>query len=209
MTRTTIAAIALALATPATAATLDFETGFSGPETHVDGDFGWIKFASPGGLRVVQVGQGPGQSGYGFKSNNTPAVPGSLGGYFMTGSFKGNVRLTMELATPSPIAFDIADIDGDKRREFWGIRAFDATGALLDRQTMLGSKATDGSVTRFSFGGDVALIRIWARTPDGGRNIGWGIDNITTPDIAPIPLPAAVWLMLAGLAALGAARLRG
>jgi hypothetical protein len=43
----------------------------------------------------------------------------------------------------------------------------------------------------------------------------FGADNLTgeqfgfaRPDLAPIPLPAGVWLMLAGLAAIGAARTR-
>jgi hypothetical protein len=107
------AAVAAGLALPASAAILDFETGFSGNKTILSNPqafagFG-VTFASTGGLNVVQVG-GPTD---GFVPNDTPSVAGALGSYFLTSDFAQitDLTITYDMAVTAA-SFDVADIDG-------------------------------------------------------------------------------------------------
>jgi len=101
------------------------------------------------------------------------------------------------------LAFDVADIDGPER---FTISALDAGGGLLQRLDLTKADGGDAAVTRIDFAsllGPVARVEIEGFTANGARNIGYGVDNGSFTEVAPVPVPAALPLAAAGFGLLG------
>lgn len=202
----------------ASAAILDFETGYTAEKTAITGDeflaaFG-VTFSSPGGVNIVKVG-GPNTNG--FVPFDTPNPADAFGSYFLTSDFSAVTALTIDYAVPvSAASFDVADIDGSgSNLEVFTFTALDAGGAVLASRVVQGDDplAGDAVVTRIGFSGLTGLISkidITGTTSGGTRLIGIAFDNFnTTVDTTtPVPLPAGLPLAAAAVAMLGALRMR-
>jgi hypothetical protein len=86
------------------------------------------------------------------------------------------------------------------------------TTTLGNQAQQVGSRSLSFAATPIELGGAVAF-RIFATGATDGAgtasNATWRVDNFTiTGDVAPVPVPAAVWLMGSALAALAARRRR-
>ncbi|PWR02846.1 hypothetical protein DKT77_09735 [Meridianimarinicoccus roseus] len=203
----------------AQAALLDFETGFTGSNTAITGTefesaFG-VTFSSANGLFIVDVG-GPVD---GFVPNDTPAVNGIFGDYFLTSDFGTVTSLVIDYTVgASAASFDVADIDGSgSNLEEFTFIARDSSGNVLETQMVDGNSplAGDAVATRIGFSGLSALIsqiEITGTTTGGTRQIGIAFDNFNTTvnslDPSPVPVPAALPLAAAGLGLLGLVRAR-
>lgn len=203
----------------AMAAIVDFENTPSGTadptqiltgNSYVNGD---ITFTSTETMQLVGVGL-PRNA---FVPNDNPGLtpssaPTDFGNWFLTGDFIDNTNMKLAFGTAlSAISFEIVDIDGSgtggaNHERF----TFDAYygGSLVGGTFIQATNATpDAQVDTVSFSG-IGLfdeIRIAGTTPGGSRNIGWGIDNITTSEV---PVPAAAWLFGSGLIALAGLKRR-
>ncbi len=162
-------------------------------------------------MQLVEVG---GTSTDGFVPFDTP-VPDTFGEIFLTGDFNKNTDMTLTFGGAlNSILFDIADIDGGDDDNIIGQSSDESFlveyllgAALVSSITVTSNDVTgDGTVTPFSFVGLFDKVSITGTTPGGIRNIGWGIDNITTTSATStptVPLPAAFPLFAGGLGLLG------
>lgn len=181
---------------------------------------GAITFSSTETMQLVGVGGNPTS---GFVPNDTPGSsasgPASFGDVFLTGDFNDNTDMTLAFATTiSSVAFDIVDIDGgnDNRtgeaQEEQFTFSFLSGGLVAAVQTITSNDLTgalnEAGVVTVSYAGLFDGIEIVGITPGGTRNIGWGIDNINFTEVAPVPLPAAGFLLLGALGGLGMMRRR-
>jgi hypothetical protein len=205
-----LAACALAFsATSGVAAVVNFEneSPLGSDPTNVGMLYtnGGITFTSTENMQLVGVGAPTS----GFVPDDMP-VGGSFGDVFLTGDFNDNTNMNMTFGgNLSSISFDIADIDGgssdnilnQSNDEVFTISYF--MNSILQAIDVVTSNdvAGDGTITNFSFAGLFDEVSIVGTTIGGTRNIGWGIDNITT--VAAVPVPAALPLLGSGFAALG------
>ena len=184
-------------------ATEDFETFTDGDRaTSYVTDFGTFTDNSP---VTIHDGTGFGilsstTTNFGGRSNTTPD-----GDLWLDSFDSTNVILDLILpASATGIGFfmtDLNDQGGDTEVEL-----FDSADASLGSFDLAPGKQSNGSVFYQAIdfmGADVSKLQFTqANTSDG-----WGIDDISVT--APIPLPAAGWMLLAGAGVLaGVARRR-
>lgn len=201
-------------ATSGFAATVDFEDAaplasdplvFAVGTTYTNGS---ITFSSTEKMQLVGTGGSPTS---GFVPSDSPAgtTPTVLpfGNVFLTGDFDDDTNMTMSFATNlTGISFDIADIDGSGGDLETFVFTAMLGGSVVDTVTKTGPGAVDGEVVEISFA-DMLFdsVSIVGTTPNGTRNIGWGIDNIET---TPVPLPAAGLMLVTALGGMAAMRRR-
>ena len=214
MNKLSILTCAFALtATTGFAATVDFEdeVPLGSDPTNVGTSYsnGIIDFSSSEDMQLVGVGAPTS----GFVPDDMP-VGGDFGEVFLTGDFLGDTNMTLTFGgyLIESIAFDIADIDGDEKDDRTGndetfVFEFFKGALSLGTQTIASTDvAGDGTVVNVSFAGLFDKVTIVGTTPNGNRNIGWGIDNIEV--VSAVPVPAAGLMLLAGLGGLGVMRRR-
>lgn len=171
-----------------------------------------ISFTSTETMKLVAVGPNPTS---GFVPNDTPGStatgPANFGQTFLTGDFNNNTDMTLNFAAAQGISFQIVDIDGgndsivgDANEENF-VFNFLLANVLQGTVTINSRDVTgDAFVSQVFFAGLLDEVQIVGTTPGGTRNIGWGIDNITTE----VPVPAAAWLFGSGLIALAGLKRR-
>ena len=206
LTTAAVAAFGLGIAN---AAVVDFET--AGPEgtivTPSDFNAAGISFTSSDTLRIVQVG--PPQAG--FQPDDIVVPDGAFGDFFLGTEFDDNqTDLTINYLTAvDALSFDLADIDDD---EVFTIEVFAEDGSLLASQTITAGDPGTGNqqVVRVGFsdlGAQIASVVINGTRSEG--RLGIAFDNFnTTVNTAPVPIPAAAPLFLAGLGGIAAYRRR-
>jgi len=204
--KTVAAAILLAVgagsAMDATAATMDLEDVQA---------FSSLPITSQG-LRLTSTG-GPNAI---FNAPATGAQ--NTTGNFLAwcGSGCGGLQ-TVTASLPGGGAFSVTSIDAGNLDAAGSLLGFapgmtlELVGNLLGGGTVTQSLTiVEDTVTTFSLTGFTSLVSLQMSSPAvGGGNPDPLIDNIvfTTAD-AQVPLPAGFWLMLTGIAAIGAARTR-
>ncbi|WP_300029779.1 VPLPA-CTERM sorting domain-containing protein [uncultured Roseobacter sp.] len=200
-------------ATTGFAATVDFENeaplGSDPTDVGTSYSNGIIDFSSTENMQLVGVGAPTS----GFVPDDMP-IGGDFGDIFLTGDFDGDTDMTLTFGgyLIEEISFEIADIDGDEVGTSTGDDeefVFTALkgGLVVDTVTVSAlDVAGDGTIASISFAGLFDEISIVGTTPDGARNIGWGIDNIEL--VTAVPVPAAGLMLLAGLGGLGVMRSR-
>jgi hypothetical protein len=151
-----------------------------------------------------------GGTGFGILSSGTTPFVGRFnttgGGALWLDSFDSR-KVTLSLSLPSNttgLGFFMTDLD-DQGADTQ-LEVLDSLGGLIQSFDLVTSGTADGRVFYYAlaFGGaDVAALRF----THSDTNDGWGIDDLTA--VAPIPLPAAGWMLIAGVGALaGVARRR-
>ncbi len=207
-----LAGVATMLALPAAAATLNFESeGYVGNSVSLGNDEAYagadVTFSSANGLFAVKTG-GPAD---GFVPNDNPLPVGVFGDYFLTSDFGTTTAMSISYGTAvSAASFDVADIDGtgSNTEEF----TFKAFFGALEVGSIAVNSGDPGTGDRLAYsigfsnlGSLFDRIEIVGTTAGGTRHIGIAFDNFnTTVDVTTVPLPAAAWMLLAGIGGLGA-----
>ena len=195
------AAILVAQALPLHAATIDFSVLPTGAQNALDPVTGIASVSLPN-ADIVSFGSDififdssiDGTEGLGAFGGFCP----TLGGTCVTSAAVG-----FTLGTVSDLGFDVFGFDeGDAVTAF----VFDASASVVP---LAGRVVTGAGPVSFSgVSGIASLLLIDGGSTGGGAFFG----NFTFEqdvDVAPIPLPAGLPLLLAGLGALGFARRRG
>ena len=179
-------------------------------ETSTDGDRS-LSFGTAVGTFTDQIGTSiHGGTGLGILSSSTTPFNGrsntTPGGALWLDSFD-STDVILDLMLPSNatgIGFFMTDLDdqgADTQLEL-----FDSADASLGTFDLTPGAQSNGSVFYQAIdfmGADVSKLQFTLTDPADG----WGIDDISVT--APIPLPAAGWMLLAGAGALaGVARRR-
>lgn len=135
-----------------------------------------------------------------------------LGGAFVT---TGPVFSLAFDGGASAVSGELWDIDGSRgRTEAWRVVANRAGRAPAEALSPVGTSnddrtSLDGQAWRFSFaeaGNDITSLDFYF-TGSKTSNVGAAFDNLTVTQLpAPVPLPAAFWMLGAALGGLVAAR---
>ena len=205
--------VASGFAVAANATVLDFEGLYSGNVKALGTEeaFGGagITFSSSKELFAVKTGS----PRDGFVPNDNPLPIGVFGDYFLTSDIGQVTELNIKYdAAVDAASFDMADIDGlqdgDDQQEIFTFMLFlndvqvGATRTVKDGDPGTGDR--NAVTIGFSGLGQFDEIRISGTTEGGQRAIGIAFDNFNTTVDTTIPLPAAAWMLLAGIGGLGA-----
>lgn len=205
-----------AAASAASAATLDFEgTLLPAEEMRNLGTSAYFAGAgitfSTTAMDYLQLARVGGTASAFVPMDNVDPT-GGFGEIFLSGDFSNLVQVKMNFDTlVNSLKFDIADIDGRSPKgdltETFTVTAYKGGSAVGSVSVTAGDPLTGSSdITPFELSGfSFDEVEIIATTPGGKRRIGWGLDNI---QVAAVPLPAGMVLMMSALGALGLVRRR-
>jgi len=213
-----LAAALTACAGSASAITVVFESfnlaANDSTDLGVDEVIGGIEFSKSdqdGFIQLVGVGQtGSGNAGDAFWPIDSPN-PNTFGTTFISGDFAGGntgINMASTGLDFTSITFDIVDIDGSGGDLEKFVVSYYLDGAMVGAADVVDANdaaAGDAKVTTFTRTGLFDTVKIAATTPNGTRNIGFGLDNISA---TVVPLPAGAVLMLTAMGGLGVMRVR-
>lgn len=170
------------------AATVDFEEFARGDRIAAGTDLGGVFFNEELKIEDRSFAIGPTQSGN-VAGRVTPSF-GSLSGGFLT----------------SVNAFSLAVGDSGFDPDGITLTGFDAFDGIVDSFSVLSDAATTASIAG---AGIVRFTLVFTDNTPGDGDGSASIDNLEfTPELAPVPLPAALPMLLIGVGALGLTRRR-